>query len=64
MAQIEADKVIFLVSVELTKKDNLLKCIEFLSALKTLCYSHDIDIRQPATGAILSTEDPKGKTEY
>jgi len=64
MAQINDDKVIYLVTVELTKKSNLYDCIYFLSSLKDLCSRHHIDIRQPATGAILSTEDKEGKTEY
>ena len=64
MAQIEDEKVTFLISVEVAKKDTFQNCISFLAALSSLCYSHNIDIRQPATGAILSTEDKRGKTEY
>lgn len=64
MAQIDDDKIVFLATVELTKKGGLQNCIEFLSAIKTLCYQHNIDVRQPTTGAILWTEDKEGKTEY
>lgn len=64
MAQIDNSKVKYLVAVELTKSDSLDDCIMFLSALKTLCYENNVDVRQPATGAILSTEDKDGKTEY
>lgn len=64
MAQTTDDKVIYLATVELAKKSSFENCMNFLSDLKVLCYSYDVDIRQPATGAILSTEDKEGKTEY